>query len=68
MIAVLDDAIDCVRKHRRARNYQDRRRFDEAAEWILAEETDWPFSFVCICALLDLDANAVRRALCLPER
>ena len=68
MIAVLQDAIDCVAKHRDAKDYRGRRLFDEATQWLLAEETDWPYSFECICAVLDLDANAVRRALRLPER
>ena len=68
MIAVLQDAIDCVAKHRDAKDHRGRRLFDEATQWILAEETDWPYSFAGICAVLDLDANAVRRALRLPER
>ena len=68
MIAVLQDAIDCVAKHRYAKDYRGRRLFDEATRWLLAEETDWLYSFECICAVLDLDANAVHRALRLPER
>jgi hypothetical protein len=68
IIAVLQDAIDCVAKHRSAKDYRGRQLFDEATRWLLAEETDWPYSFECICAVLDLDANAVRRALRSPER
>ena len=68
MIAVLRDAIDCVAKHRNAEDYRGRRLFDEATQWLLAEETDWPYSFENICAVLDLDKNAVRHALRLPER
>ena len=68
MIAVLQDAIDCVAKHRYAKDHQGRRLFDEATQWLLAEDADWPCSFECICAVLELDANAVRRALRLPER
>jgi hypothetical protein len=68
MIAVLQDAIDCVAKYRYAKDYRGRRLFHEATQWFLAEETDWPYFFECICAVLDLDANAVRRALRLPER
>lgn len=66
MIAVLQDAIDCVAKNRDAKDHRGRRLFDEATQWFLAEETDWPYSFESICAVLDLDANAVRRALGLP--
>ena len=68
MIAVLQDAIECVAKYRDAKDPQGRRLFDEATQWLLAEESDWPYSFECICAVLDLDARAVRRALRLPER
>lgn len=57
MLAVLQDALDCIQKHR------DRRLFDEARHWFLADETDWPYSFERICAALDLDANAVRQRL-----
>jgi hypothetical protein len=67
MIAVLQNAIDCVAKHRRAKDYRGRRLFDETTQWFLAEDTDWPYSFEGICAVLDLDANAVRQALRLPE-
>ena len=40
MIAVLQDAIDCVAKHRYAKDYPWRRLFDEATQWLLAAETD----------------------------
>ena len=63
MIAVLHDAFDCVEKYRRATGSQGRRLFHEAKQWFLADETEWPYSFESICAVLDLDANAVRRRL-----
>lgn len=63
MIAVLHDALDCLEKHRFATRIHDRRLFDEAREWFLANETEWPYSFECICGVLDLDSNAVRRRL-----
>ena len=46
-----------------------RRLFREVTQWLLAEETDWPYSFACICEVLGLDANAVRHRLRVaPER
>lgn len=63
MIAVLQDALDCVEKHRSATDTHGRRLFSDAQQWFLANETDWPYSFECICELLDLDANAVRQRL-----
>lgn len=63
MIAVLRDALDCVEKYRFATGRHGRRLFHEAKHWLFAEETDWPYSFECICGVLDLDANAVRQRL-----
>jgi len=63
MIAVLRDALDCFEKHRFATNARCRRLFREAKQWLLSEETGWPYSFECICAVLDLDPNAVRQRL-----
>ena len=63
MIAVLHDALDCVEKFRCATDSQGRRLFQEAKHWFLADEADWPYSFECICGVLDLDADAVRQRL-----
>ena len=63
MIAVLQDALDCVQKHRFAKDPQRRRLFQAAKQWFLSDERDWPYSFECICGAIDLDANAVRQHL-----
>lgn len=63
MIAVLHDALDCLEKYRFATASHGRRLFHEAKEWFLADETAWPYSFECICGVLDLDSNAVRQRL-----
>jgi hypothetical protein len=63
MIAVLHDAIDCLEKYRFASDPHGQRLFQEATRWLLADETDWLYSFECICRMLDLNANAVRRHL-----
>lgn len=63
MIAVLHDALDCLEKHRCATDTHGRRLFHEAKQWFLADETEWPYSFECICGVLDLDSNAVRQRL-----
>ncbi len=64
MIAVLHDALDCLEKHRFATNDRGRRLFRETAQWFLAHEADWPYSFESICGVLDLDSDAVRQRLC----
>jgi hypothetical protein len=63
MIAVLHDALDCLEKYRLATGSYGRRLFREAQQWFLADETAWPYSFECICGVLDLDSNAVRQRL-----
>jgi hypothetical protein len=63
MIAVLHDALDCVEKYRFATDTRGRRLFGEAKQWLLADEADWPYSFECICGVLELDSNAVRQRL-----
>ncbi len=63
MIAVLEDAITCVTKYRSATDTRGRRLFDEEQQWLFSEETHWPYAFACICDVLDLDADAVRRHL-----
>jgi hypothetical protein len=63
MIAVLHDALDCLEKYRSATGSHGRRLFHEAKQWFLADETAWPYSFECICGVLDLDSSAVRQRL-----
>ena len=63
MIAVLDDAVWCLEKYRLPRDARGRRLFHRAKRWLLAREPHWPYSFESICAVLDLDANAVRYRL-----
>jgi hypothetical protein len=69
MIAVLQEAIECVEKYRLATDIRGRRLFYEVKQWLFSEETEWPCAFECICQVLDLDSNAVRHSLRLaPER
>ena len=63
IIAVLHDAIRCVEQYRCVKSPRNRRLFDEVERWLLASESDWPYSFENICAVLELDANAVRQRL-----
>jgi hypothetical protein len=69
MIAVLQDALNSLERYRAATGHRGRRLFREVTQWLLSEETDWPFSFERICEVLALDSNAVRHHLHLaPER
>ncbi len=63
MIAVIQDAINCIEKYRCATDHRGRRLFGEVTQWVGTEDTAWPYSFECICQVLGLDANAVRHRL-----
>jgi hypothetical protein len=63
MLAILADAIDCVRNNLLGRRMKTKRLFNEAAAWIFAVDTEWIFSFDNICEHLALDPMCVRRDL-----
>jgi hypothetical protein len=68
MMAVLEDAIDCIDKSRVVKHGVRRRVFEEGKRWFLDEDARWPYSFESICETLELDANAVRESLGLVPR
>lgn len=55
MAAVLEDAVNILRKRPRSRAGR------EAREWLASRDASWPFAFERICDALDLDADSVRR-------
>jgi hypothetical protein len=59
MLAVLEDAIRCLDARTRA----GARRAREAERWIRADDHDWPFSFLNVCAHLEIDMPRLRAAL-----
>lgn len=56
--AVLASALVEIRDHHGSRGH--RRRVTEAIEWVAAEDAEWPFSFLRLCALFDLEPEWVR--------
>mgnify|MGYP000010807529 CR=1 FL=1 len=63
MLAVLQDAVECYQKYALARDPRGRLLFDDAAEWIDADEREWSFSYVNICEVLGLNPGYLRRGL-----
>ena len=57
MAAVLEDAVNILRKRPRSRAGR------EAREWLASHDASWPFAFERICDALDLDADSVRRQI-----
>lgn len=63
MWAVLEDAItrllrNCNRDGRRAK-----RLFEEAEEWFLSSDLQWPYSFENICSAFNIDSDYIRMGL-----
>ena len=63
MLAVLEDAVNCLRSNVVARTKEEKRLFRETEDWILESGHDWVFSFENICAVLGFDPQYVRRGL-----
>jgi hypothetical protein len=63
MRAVLEDALECFQKQWRKRGRRAQRLAREAEEWLFTDEQQWPFSFLNICHVLDIDPGYIRRGL-----
>ncbi len=61
--AILEDAVQCVRRNATAQHRRERRQFDEACSWLWDDTHEWPFAFVNICGVLGLDPAAIREEL-----
>lgn len=56
--AVLASALVEIRDHHG--NPAHRRRVAEALEWVALDDTEWPYSFIRLCNLFDLEPQWVR--------
>ncbi len=63
LMAVLEDAIHQYLKYSRALDRDGQERFREVADWIMADDDRWIFSFKNVCELLSLDPDFVRRSV-----
>ena len=63
MAAVLLDAVATWHRYRGARDGRARIRLAEVVAWVEDSGTSWPFSFMRICAELELDAARIREML-----
>lgn len=63
VIAMLQDAIECVQKYRFATDTNGHELFEEARDWIASDDRKWPFSFENVCGVLNLDVDYLRRGL-----
>jgi len=63
MLAILEDSVMCFQKYAGATRPRGRRLFQEAEEWLLEEDSSWPFSFEAICDVFGIDPDYFRANL-----
>lgn len=63
MLAVLQDGVQCFQKYAFSQSAKGRSFFQEALEWIVEEDSDWPFSFEAICETLAINPGYLRHNL-----
>jgi hypothetical protein len=61
--AVLEDAIDCFRRRWTRKGKNSQRFAQEAEVWFFSDDLVWPFSFLNVCATLEIDPDYLRRGL-----
>ena len=62
-LAILQQAIDDLRSHRRANNPERRRIYAKAFRWVSSDDRSWLYSFASICELLDVAPEVMRSKL-----
>lgn len=63
MRAVLEDAVNCFQRQPTASGKRAQRLAREAEDWFFSDDANWPFSFLNICAALDIDPDYIRLGL-----
>lgn len=63
MLAVLEDAIQTVMRYAGDRRVRQQKLVREVDRWIDVRNEDDVFAFANVCAVLDLDANVMRKGI-----
>ncbi len=63
VIAMLQDAVECLQKYRFSTDEVGRELYDSAREWVDSDDRKWPFSFENVCGVLNLNPEYLRRGL-----
>jgi len=62
-LAVLEQAMEDLKKYRYAPRRRQQRLYMEAYRWVMSNDREWPYSFVCLCDQLGLEVEPLRRGL-----
>jgi hypothetical protein len=63
VLAMLQDAVECVQKYRFALDPNGRELYTEAFDWIASSDRQWPFSFENVCDILRIHPEYLRNGL-----
>jgi hypothetical protein len=63
MRAVLDDAVACVHRQGETARRWVQREAREAEAWLFSDDADGIFSYVSVCAVLELEPASIRQDL-----
>lgn len=63
VLAMLQDAIECVQKYRFSTDPNGRELYTDAHDWIASDDRLWPFSFENVCGILKMDPDYLRAGL-----
>jgi len=62
-LSVLEQSMEDLRKFRFADRRRQQRLYMEAYRWVMSNDREWPYSFVCLCDQLGLEVEPMRRGL-----
>jgi hypothetical protein len=62
-LAVVEQAVIDLEKHRFAKRRRQQRLYMEAYNWVTSGDRSWPYSFVNLCEVLDINPNVLRTRL-----
>ena len=62
-IAVLEQAVEDLRKYRSARSAEPQRLYMQAHRWVSSNDRRWPYSFLNVCDMLNVSYEPMRTKL-----
>lgn len=63
MLAILQDAVECLEKYRQSRNCIQQELYQDALDWVRDPAADWLFCFTNVCDFLGFDPTYMRQSL-----
>ncbi len=61
--AVLEDAVECYQNHFFTEKGKSRQLHSDAEKWLFSDDDSWPFAFLNVCEVLNLQPTFLRQGL-----